>query len=66
MKLETKKAIREYLLFRKKVATIEFAEEHGNVARACRTFSVARSSYYRWKKVYEAEGESGLKKRKLF
>lgn len=64
MKHETKKAIREYLFLQRKLAAIEFAEKHGNVARACRVFSVARSSFYRWKTVYDAEGESGLNKRK--
>jgi transposase InsO family protein len=45
-------------------SAIEWAEKWGNVSKACRTFCVSRSGFYRWKKLYEEYGEEGLKHRK--
>lgn len=59
-----KKEIRDYLNLQRKLATIKYAAACGNVARACRTFNVPRSSYYRWKKIFDSDGEAGLKQRK--
>jgi len=58
------KEARAYMWLPRKVAALEFANEHGNIVWACRTFSVARSSFYRWKAIYERQGEEGLKHRK--
>jgi len=58
------KEVREYLDLRRKLVTIEYAAACGNVAKACREFGVPRSSFYRWKKVYDAEGKAGLKRKK--
>jgi hypothetical protein len=58
------KEAREYLHLQKKLATLKYAEAWGNVTRACRTFCVTRASYYRWKKIYDAEGEAGLRRKK--
>lgn len=58
------KKARAYCLFQRKLAAIEYAKEWGNVARACRAFCVSRSAFYRWKKIYEKEGEAGLRRRK--
>ena len=58
------KEARAYCLLQRKIAAIEWAEKWGNVSRACRTFRVSRSGFYRWKKLYEEYGEEGLKRRK--
>ncbi|MBN1458538.1 MAG: IS481 family transposase [Armatimonadetes bacterium] len=58
------KEAREYCRFHQKLAAIEYAEEWGNVRKACRTFCVSRSAFYRWKKLYDEHGEAGLRQRK--
>jgi len=58
------KEVRKYLDLRRKLVTIEYAAACGNVAKACREFDVPRSSFYRWKKRYDAEGRAGLERRK--
>jgi len=58
------KEARNYLRFERKSAVLKYAEEWGNVARACRTFCVTRASFYRWKKIYEEESAAGLRRRK--
>jgi len=55
------KVAREYLLFQRKLAAIKYAKEWRNVSMACRTFCVASAAFYRWRKIYEVEGEVGLK-----
>lgn len=58
------KEAREYCRFQRKLAALEYAKAWGNVSRACRTFSVSRAAFYRWKKIYDAEGSDGLRRRK--
>jgi len=58
------KEAREYSLFQRKLAAIQYAEEWGNIAKACRAFCVSRSAFYRWKKLYDEHGEAGLRQRK--
>jgi len=53
---------REYCLLQRKIAAIQYADVWGNVAKACRTFCVSKAGFYRWKKIYDAEGEDGLKR----
>jgi len=48
----------------RKLATLEYAEQWGNVPRACRAFAVSRGAYYRWREVYAELGVEGLKRRK--
>jgi transposase InsO family protein len=55
---------RDGVWFERKLAAIRYAESWGNVSRACRTFVVSRAAFYRWKKLYEAHGEAGLKERR--
>ena len=59
-----KKEVRDYCRFQRKLAAIEYAEAWNNVSRACRTFCVSRAAFYRWKRIYDLEGEAGLMKRK--
>jgi transposase-like protein len=58
------KEARDYWRFQKKLAAIQYAHSWGNVSRACRTFGVSRAAFYRWKKIYDVEGEAGLRQRK--
>ncbi len=58
------KEAREVLAARRKYAVLGYAETIGNVQEACRDFEVARSSFYRWKKVYDKEGKAGLIRKK--
>ena len=47
-----------------KLATLESAEQWGNVSKACRAFGVSRAALYRWRETYAAFGIEGLKQRK--
>jgi len=58
------KEARDYCRFQRKLAAIEYAKAWRNVSRACRVFCVSRAAFYRWKKIYDVEGEAGLKQRK--
>jgi transposase InsO family protein len=63
MRLMSKEA-RDYLRFQRKLAAIKYAKRWGNVSKACRTFCVSRAAFYRWIRIYEADGEAGLQQRK--
>jgi transposase InsO family protein len=52
--------VRDILEARRRFIVLEFAEKSGNVAKECREFEVPRSSFYRWKKAYEAGGREAL------
>lgn len=41
-----------------KLLILEFARESVNTAKICRKFGVSRSSFYRWKKAFYAEGRA--------
>ena len=56
--------VRDALAARRKLAILEYAQGIGNARKACRTFNVPRSSFYRWKKVYSEEGKAGLIRKK--
>ena len=45
---------------RRKLKVIEYAEQLGNISKACRYFGISRESYYRWKKALAEKGEKGL------
>ena len=55
---------REVLAAHRKSVVLGYAEAIGNVQEACCDFGVARSSFYRWKKVYDKEGKAGLIRKK--
>ncbi len=49
---------------RRKKRILEYAEQIGNINKACRYFGVARSSFYEWRDRYRELGDEGLKSRK--
>ena len=49
------KEVKEELAIRRKMVVLEWARELGNVTKACREFDVPRSSFYKWKKAFDAE-----------
>lgn len=49
---------------RQKKFILDYAEGIKDVAEACREFGVPRSSFYRWKSAYAAEGVAGLRRKR--
>ncbi len=45
---------------RRKLNCLQFAQDCGSVVLTCRKFGVARSSFYRWKALFNEKGETGL------
>ena len=45
---------------RRKLKVLNHVKEFGNVSKTCRFFGIFRETYYKWKKDYEAKGESAL------
>lgn len=43
-----------------KLLIMGYAEEIGQVVKACRYFGIGRSSFYRWMEDYAERGEAGL------
>ena len=56
--------LRRPVLTRRKLIILEYARLCGNVAKACREFEVPRSSFYKWKKAFDAGGKAGLTRKK--
>ena len=55
---------RDALAAHRKYVILRYAREFGNVKIDCKEFEVARASFYRWKKAYDAEGKAGLLRKK--
>jgi hypothetical protein len=56
--------IKEYEVFKKKKTVLAFARDCGEDAKAYKLFNVPHSTFSRWKQVYAAEGEAGLRRKK--
>ena len=50
----------EQRLVQKRLRVLEHAQKIGNVRKTCRYFGIGRSSFYRWKRAFDRDGESGL------
>lgn len=48
---------------KQRLEAIRLANQTGNVAEACKRVGLDRTSFYRWRKRYLAEGEKGLENR---
>ena len=56
--------VRDELRFRKKLAVLDYAKACGDNSKARREFEVPKSTFYPWKKAYDREGKTGLKRKK--
>ncbi len=56
--------VRNALDAQRKLIVLQYAKGIGNVGKACRDLGVVRSSFYRWKKAFAAEGRAGLVRKK--
>ncbi len=56
--------IKEHEAFKRRKAVSEFARDCGEDAEAYKLFNVPHSTFYRWKQVYAAKGEAGLRRKK--
>jgi transposase InsO family protein len=45
---------------RRKLKVLNYAKTNGNVSKTCRYFGISRETFYKWKRDYEANGESSL------
>jgi len=57
--VEVTKEIKEYLKFRRKLFILNYTKEVGNTVNTLKEFGINKSTFYKWKKVYEAEGPDG-------
>jgi len=53
----TQKALSD---IRRKLKVLKYAQEIGNVSKACRYYGVSRETYYQWKRAYQKRGQEGL------
>lgn len=44
----------------RKLRILGYAEKIGDVSKTCRYFGIGRASFYRWRKAYSDEGDTGL------
>ena len=49
----------EQRLVQKRLRVLEHAQKTGNIRKTCRYFGIARSSFYRLKRAFDRDGESG-------
>lgn len=62
--VEVTKEIKEYLKFRRKLFILNYIKEVGKTTKALKEFGINKSTFYKWKKAYEAEGPDGLIRKK--
>ena len=44
----------------RKLRVLKYADEIGNVSKACCHFGITREGFYKWKRAYLSKGEEGL------
>ena len=48
------------IIYRRRIAVLDYAQRTGNVAGACRVFGISRTRYYEWKNVADRYGLEAL------
>lgn len=61
--MELSKDVKAYLKLRKKLIVLEYARRSGSVVKALKEFKVPKATYYKWKKIFDKDGEDGLLKK---
>lgn len=62
--MEKTKEVKQYLNYLKKLQVLKYAKARGNNKEAYEFFDIKKSTFYKWKKEYEKQGEKGLLRKK--
>ncbi len=54
----------EERVVKRKLRILRYAEQIGNVSKACRYFGIPRSIFYEWRNAFKVNGEEGLQHKK--
>lgn len=46
--------------FKAKLAVFNYAKKTNNITKACRRYGISKTTYFKWLKRYNKEGEQGL------
>lgn len=55
--------IKAYLKLQKKLIILQYAKKFKSVTKALAEFKIPKSTYYKWKKAFDKDGEIGLKRK---
>jgi transposase len=55
-----------YLSFQKKLVFLKHVKEFKSITRALKEFRIPKSTYYKWKKAFDKDGENGLLRKHPF